>query len=359
MTISIEEIHALLDMRSDTGTLPSQAMWEAMSSARLGDGGRVDITGRGEDPTVYELEMLGASITGKDDGIFLPSGTLANHVALYTCTERGDKVLLESQAHIFNSEKSGFMPRYGGLEPVFFHLTDDFQVDRKEVERLLEPGDIRLLCLENTHNASGGTCLTPETTRIVCELAHAKGVHVHLDGARIFNAAVVQGVDVKELAGPVDSLMFCVSKGLSAPVGSVLTGSAAFIKAARVTCKYLGTSMRQSGIVAAAGIVALQENIARLGEDHENAAFLGARVRGIGNVGMNPASWQSNFVCLDVTPAGITPQQAAEDLRARGLLVSVSGANAIRLVASRGLTRADMEKAAAILAAYFGSLSNR
>lgn len=357
MALSMSEIQTMLDMRSDTVTKPTDAMWEAMGGAKLGDAGRTDITGRGEDPTVYELEMLAAKMTGKEDAIYMASGCMCNHCALFTATERGDKVLVEKSAHVYIDEKFDFLPRYGGLVPIFYHLAPDFQIDRKEIEYLLADGDIKVLWLENSHNHSGGTCLSVETTRMACDLAHASGAHVHLDGARIFNAAVALGVDVRELTAPVDSLMFCVSKGLSAPVGSLLVGSKAFIDKARAVKKIMGTGMRQAGVIAAAGIVALEpENIARLKEDHDNAAHLGKLLAVIDNAILNPKADQTNFVFMNVSPTGLTALQVAEGLREKGLLVAKMTDTNIRIAAHRGITGKDVEKAAEIIVDYFKSL---
>lgn len=357
MALEIQEIHRLLDLRSDTSTLPTDAMRKAMASAELGDGGRVDLTGRGEDPTVYALERLAAEVTGKEDGLFLATGSLCNHCAMYTLAERGDKILVEKTSHIYCDEKSDFMPRYGGLVPIFFHLTPDYQIDPGEIEYLLADGDVKALCLENSHNYSGGTCLGVETTRTVCELAHARGVHVHLDGARIFNAAVALGVDVKELTGPVDSLMFCVSKGLGAPVGSLLVGSSAFLARAREVCKLTGTFMRQAGVIAAAGILALEpENIARLAEDHANAAHLGKLLSVVDNAIMDPKADQTNFVYMNVSPTGKSALEVRDGLLKRGLLVAKMTDESIRLAVRREITRADVERAAGIVVEYFQSL---
>jgi Threonine aldolase len=356
MNMSIAEIRSMLDLRSDTATMPTEGMREAMMNAPLGDGGRTDLTGRGEDPTVYELEQLAARITGKEDAIYLPTGSVSNHIAMLTAVERGDKVLVEQSAHIHINEKFDFLPRYGGLVPVFYHLTKDYQIDPAEIEALLAANDAKALCLENTHNYSGGTCLTVASTRAVCELAHAKGLHVHLDGARIFNAAVALGVDVKELTAPVDSLMFCVSKGLCAPVGSLLVGTREFTGKARQVCKLMGTNMRQAGIIAAAGIVALKNNISRLKEDHDNAALLGNLLQSIDNVIMDPAADQTNFVYLNVTPTGLTAQQVVDGLGAKGLLVARMTDESIRLATRMGVSRADVEKAAVIVKEYFASL---
>ena len=353
----MRDIKAYLDMRSDTSTVPTASMWEAMMHAELGDGGRVDLTGRGEDPTVYQLEALAAELTAKDDAIFMPTGSLANHVAMYTTTKPGDQVLVEQNAHIYCNEKFDFLPDYGGKVPVMYHLTKDYQIDLDEIHRLLDENKIKTLCLENTHNYSSGTCLTPETTRKVCELAHQYGVHVHLDGARVFNAAVSLGCDVKELTGPVDSLMFCISKGLCAPIGSVLCGNKEFIEKALLECKLVGTFMRQAGVVAAAGIVALRENVARLAEDHANAAYLGKLLSSIPNAIMDPKADQSDFVYLNVTPTGLSALEVAAGLRERGLLVAKMTDDSIRFATHMGISRENVERAAEIAIKYFADLA--
>ena len=357
MSMTIQEIQQMLDLRSDTSTLPTEHMWQAMAQAQLGDGGRVDLTGRGEDPTVYELERLAAEMLGKEEAMYVATGSLANHTAMYAATERGDQVLVEKSAHIYINEKYDFMPKFTGLVPIFYHLNSDYQIEPEEIARLLHDYDIEVLCLENTHNYSGGTCLTPECTRAVCDLAHQKGIHVHLDGARIFNSAVAQNVDVKELVAPVDSVMFCLSKGLCAPVGSMLVGSREFIEKARAVGKMLGTPMRQAGVIAAAGIVALKENVPRLAEDHAKAKRLGQLLSEIPNAIMDPKADQTDFVYLNVTPTGLTAQQVTDGLRARGLLVAKMTDESIRLAAHKDITMEDVERAARIVVDYFTFLS--
>lgn len=352
----LNKISKMIDLRSDTGTVPTEKMWEAMYHANVGDGGRVDLTNRGEDPTVYELEKLAAEVTGKEEAIYIATGTLANHTALLAATDRGDKVLVEKTAHIYINEKIDFMSKFSGLVPIFYHLNKDYQIDPEEIKYLLSDNDIKVLCIENTHNHSGGTCLSPECTHTICDIAHEKGVHVHLDGARIFNSAVAQGIDVKELTAPVDSLMFCISKGLSAPVGSLLVGNCEFIKKARAVGKILGTPMRQAGIIAAAGIVAIKENIPRLKKDHENSALLGMMLSEIPNVIMDPKADQTNFVYINVTPTGLNAQQVTDALRERGLLVAKMADESIRLAVCRSTTREDVEKAAEIVIKYFKNL---
>lgn len=356
MSLTIEEINKMLDLRSDTSTLPTENMWKAMSEAVLGDGGRVDLTGRGEDPTVYELERLAADMLGKEDAMYVATGSLANHTALLAVTDRGDKVLVEKSAHIYINEKFDFMSKFSGLVPVFYHLDSDYQISAKEIEYLIQDNNIKVMCLENTHNYSGGTCLTPSCTKEICDLAHLKGIHVHLDGARIFNSAVVQNVDVKELVEPVDSLMFCLSKGLCAPVGSMLVGSSAFIEKARSVGKMMGTPMRQAGVIAAAGIVGLKENVSRLAEDHMKAKRLGQLLAGIDNAIMDPKADQTDFVYINVTPTGLTAQQITDGLREKGLLVAKMTDESIRLAVHKDITMEDVEKAAEIVIHYFASL---
>ncbi|MDO4265041.1 MAG: GntG family PLP-dependent aldolase [Eubacteriales bacterium] len=354
--MTIEEIKTLLDLRSDTSTLPTQSMWEAMSKAVLGDGGRVDLTGRGEDPTVYELENLAASMLGKEDAMYIATGSLANHTALLAVTDRGDKVLVERSAHIYINEKFDFLSKFSGLVPIFYHLDSNYQISPKEIEYLIQYHDIRVLCLENTHNYSGGTCLTPACTAKICELAHNEGMHVHLDGARIFNSAVAQHVDVKELVAPVDSVMFCLSKGLCAPVGSLLVGSKDFIEKARAVGKMIGTPMRQAGIIAAAGIVALKENVDRLAEDHKKAKRLGELLSVIDNAIMDPKADQTDFVYMNVTPTGLTAQQVTDALRRKGLLVAKMTDESIRLAVHKDISMDDVERAAKIVIDFFASL---
>ena len=356
MKITISDIQKMLDLRSDTSTLPTAHMWSAISHAKLGDGGRVDLTGRGEDPTVYELEKLAAELLGKEEAMYIATGSLGNHTAMYAAAERGDLVLVEKSAHIYINEKYDFMPKFTGLIPIFYHLNDEYQIDPAEIAHLTDDYDIKVLCLENTHNYSGGTCLTPACTKAVCDIAHQKGIHVHLDGARIFNSAVAQNVDVRELVGPVDSVMFCLSKGLCAPVGSMLVGSREFIENARAVGKMLGTPMRQAGVIAAAGIVALKENIARLADDHARAQRLAQILSSIPNIDLDPRSIQTNFVYVNVAPTGLNAQQVTDGLRSHGLLVARQTDVNIRFAIHKDISEADIERAGEIARCYFASL---
>ena len=258
----------LIDLRSDTVTKPTSAMRQAMATAEVGD----DVYE--EDPTVRRLEALGAEMIGKEAALFVPSGTMGNQIAAMTHLNRGDEVILEAESHIFYYEVGGLallsgaqarpLPgRRGFMEPE--------QITHAIREENIHFPRTGLLCLENTHNRAGGAVLTPEQTKAMAEAGRQKGIPVHLDGARIFNAAIALGIDVRELTAPVDSVMFCLSKGLGAPVGSILAGSKCFITHARKNRKVLGGGLRQSGVLAAAGLIALEQMVERLAEDHDHA----------------------------------------------------------------------------------------
>ncbi|HHY38241.1 MAG TPA: low specificity L-threonine aldolase, partial [Clostridia bacterium] len=254
----------MIDLRSDTVTRPTPEMRRAMAEAEVGD----DVYG--EDPSVRQLEEIAAETMGKEAALFVASGTMGNQVALMAHTRRQDEVLLEAESHIFFYEAGG-MAVLSGLMP-FPIRTEDGILRPTDLERALRPSDIHfpkpsLVCLENTHNRHGGRVAGVEEIKKTCDFAHAHGLKVHLDGARIFNAAVALGVNVKSLVKDVDSVMFCLSKGLCAPVGSMLAGTRDFIEEARRCRKLLGGGMRQAGVLAAAGIVALKTMVDRLAED--------------------------------------------------------------------------------------------
>src|SRR6266851_3668561 len=257
-----------VELRSDTFTLPTESMRAAMAAAEVGD----DVWD--EDPTIHRLQQRAAEMVGKDASLFVPSGTMGNLCALLSHTQAGDEVIVEGDSHIFHSEVAGASV-VGGLQlrPL---ESEDGRLQPEQVRGAIREADIHqprtgLLCLENTHNRRGGTCLSPGQTQALSAVAHGAGFPVHLDGARVFNAAVAQRIDVRQLTAPVDSVMFCLSKGLSAPVGSMLAGSTDFIERARRMRKMLGGGMRQAGVVAAAGLCALDEMVDRLAEDHANA----------------------------------------------------------------------------------------
>jgi threonine aldolase len=329
-----------LDLRSDTVTLPTPEMREAAARAEVGD----DVYG--EDPTVNRLERLAAEKLGKEAGLFVTSGTQGNAVCLLSHTQRGDEIILEARSHIYLNEVGG-LAVLGGLmaRPVPGELG---WMRPEAIEAAIRPPNIHfprtsLVCVENTHNAAGGIPLTPEQLRQDWEVAKRHGLGVHMDGARIFNAAVALRVDVKELARYADSVMFCLSKGLGAPVGSVVVGSREFSDRARKYRKMLGGGMRQAGIIAAPGIIALTKMVDRLEEDHENARLLAEGLSQIEGIKiLNPV--MTNMVYIDVSGLGWTGRDWAEACRKLGWKSGGSPTSTIiRLCTHYGIERGDIE----------------
>ncbi|HHB90203.1 MAG TPA: low-specificity L-threonine aldolase [Anaerolineae bacterium] len=329
-----------IDLRSDTVTQPTPAMREAMARARVGD----DVFG--EDPTVHELEALAASIFGKEAGLFVTSGTQGNLVSLLAHCNRGEEVIMGHDSHTYNYEQMG-AATLGGIAPRIVPNQPDGTLRLEDIEAAIMPDDphfavTRLISLENTHNRCRGAYLTPAYTRAVADLAHRHGLKLHIDGARIFNAAVAQNVDVQELTGDADSVTFCLSKGLSAPVGSVVVGSRDFIARARRMRKVLGGGMRQAGVIAAAGIIALTEMVDRLAEDHANARRLAdglARLPGI-----EPEPVYTNIVYFRVRHPRYTAATLQEALLARGVGVLALGPDRIRAVTHYGIETSHIEE---------------
>jgi len=294
-------MHDVVDLRSDTLTLPTAEMREAMARAEVGD----DVWE--EDPTMKRLEGLAAERLGKEAALFVTSGTQGNLVSVLAQTRPGQEVVLDAYAHIFNAEVASAAV-IGGVQmrPT---VTERGFLSPAQVREALRPANIHipptgLVCIENTHNRHGGTCCTPQEIAAVAAVAHEAGVPVHLDGARIFNAAVALGRPARDFARDVDSVTFCVSKGLSAPVGSLICGSADFIGRARRVRKMLGGGMRQAGIIAAAGIVALERMVDRLAEDHVNARTLAEGLAKLPRLSIDLASVQTNIVILRVDRPG-------------------------------------------------------
>lgn len=320
-----------IDFRSDTVTRPTEAMRVAMSQAEVGD----DVYG--EDPTVNRLQEMAAAMLGKEAGLFVPSGTMGNLVSILAHCERGDEVILGNKAHTFLYEAGG-ISALGGVHSCQLPNQDDGTLRLEDIRAAIRPDDAhhpvtRLITLENTHNRCGGVPLTAEYTKAVVELARNKGLNVHMDGARIFNAAVAQGVPAKELVEGVDSVTFCLSKALCAPVGSVICGSREFIKAAHRIRKQLGGGMRQAGILAAAGIVALDSMIDRLAEDHRRAHQLAEGLRGIPGLVLEPGTPHTNmiFAGLDST-VPMDSRQVAGKMAERGVKIGLAGQGRFRLV---------------------------
>ncbi len=333
---------AIIDLRSDTVTLPTPRMIEAMSRAELGD----DVYG--EDPTVNRLQRLAAEMLGKEDALFTASGTMSNLVAALTHCGRGDEMIVGDQAHMFYYEVGG-ASALGGVQ-VRTVPNHQGALDPREVEAAIrDPNNLhypysRLVCLENTHNRCGGVALTPEQVGGVAAVAHERGLKVHLDGARLFNAAAALAVDPAVLVRECDSVNICLSKGLCAPVGSVLVGSKAFIDQARRNRKMVGGGMRQAGVLAAAGIVALQEMIGRLSEDHANARVLAESIAELQGLRVDLNTVQTNIVVIEVQRQGLSGEEFIRRMGEMGIKVSPFGGQLVRMVTHYGITRADAER---------------
>ncbi|MFZ2489408.1 MAG: low-specificity L-threonine aldolase [Anaerolineae bacterium] len=337
-----------IDLRSDTVTKPTSAMRQAMYDAEVGD----DVLG--DDPTVKRLEALAAERLGKEAGLFVASGTMGNLVSLLAQCHRGDEIILGDQAHIYIYEAGG-SAAVGGLHPRIVPNRADGTLDLAQVEAVIRDANIhfphtRLLALENTHNRCGGAALPVAYMDAASQLARRHGLRLHLDGARIFNAAIALGVDVQDLARGCDSVSVCLSKGLAAPVGSVIVGSADFIAEARRQRKMLGGGMRQSGVLAAAGIVALTQMVDRLADDHAHARLLAEGIAGLPGILLDPASVQTDIVIFELHRADLTPQQLAAQLAARGIWLLTLGGQRLRAVTHYHITRADIEQTVAAFA---------
>ena len=331
-----------IDLRSDTVTRPTPEMRKAMAEAEVGD----DVYG--EDPTVNRLEARAAEVLGMEAALFVPSGTMGNAIAIRILTARGDEVLVERRSHVVRYELSGMSVLSGVLPRMVDapggHLTPD-HVRAAVAPRAYYKSDVSLVVLENTHNLGGGTVQRVEDARAVVAAARECGFRVHLDGARIWNAAVALGVPPAELVKGVDTVMSCLSKGLCAPVGSVLASSRERVEEARRARKLLGGGMRQAGVLAAAGLVALDALVGRLADDHANARLLAeALARGKG-VRVGPA--ETNIVVA--TLEGRTAPDVVAALRQEGVLASAMDARTLRLVTHHDVSREDCERAAAAI----------
>ncbi|HEY3100224.1 MAG TPA: GntG family PLP-dependent aldolase [Methylomirabilota bacterium] len=335
-------MHDFVDLRSDTLTQPTPEMREAMAHAEVGD----DVWG--EDPTVRRLEALAAERLGKAAGLFVTSGTQGNLISVLAHTRPGQEVVVDYDSHVFNNEVAG-APVIGQLQMRPTKTERGF-LTPEQVRDAIRPANIHvpptgLVCIENTHNRHGGTCCTPEETAAVAAVAHEAGVPVHLDGARLFNAAVALGRPAADFARPVDSVTFCVSKGLSAPVGSVICGSAEFIERARRWRKLLGGGMRQVGVLAAAGIVALERMVDRLAEDHANARRLGEGLAKLPALRVDLASVQTNIVIVRVERGAAATAELVAGCAARKVKVHAMGPAAIRCVTHKDVDAEDISRA--------------
>jgi threonine aldolase len=337
----------IVDLRSDTVTVPTEEMRQAMATAPVGD----DVYG--EDPTVNKLEAEAAALFQKEAALFVPSGTMGNQLAVMTHCQRGQEVLVDAESHILHYELAAAAILTGvQLCPVVgLHSPAGLE----QIDKFVRPGDdhspaTRLLCLENTHNRNGGTVIDADFTARLCGKARSYGLKVHLDGARVWNAAVSLGCPLAALTEDADSVMVCLSKGLAAPVGSLLLGSEDFIRRARRNRKILGGGMRQVGVLAAAGLVALTMRH-RLQEDHDNARHLAEEVGAIPGIQMDMRTVQTNMVLMDVAGTGNDASSFVGILAAKGIKTSDFGGSKVRLVTHKDISTADIDYAVQVMRA--------
>lgn len=336
-----------IDLRSDTVTKPNAKMRAAMASAEVGD----DVYG--EDPTVNRLERRAAEIMGKEAGLFVPTGTMGNTVAVKVHTNHGEEVITEARSHLMDFELS-MMAWFSGCLARTVH-TQNGILSWKQIAAALRPktphnAPTTLISLENTHNMHGGTVYPLETIDEICAEAHDHGIKVHIDGARIFNASVATQTPVSRIARNADTVMFCLSKGLGAPVGSLLVGTEHAIEQGRLYRKRLGGGMRQVGVLAAAGLIALEESPARLREDHQNARLLAKRLAEIPGIQIDPARVQTNILIFDISELHVATAEFSKELKSRGVLANGINPAQMRMVTHGDVTRDECERAADIVA---------
>ena len=332
----------MIDLRSDTVTKPTPEMRRAMAEAEVGD----DVYG--EDPTVNLLEQRAAEIAGKEAALFVPTGTMGNTIAVKLLTEHGQEVICDSRAHILDYELAMAAWFSGCL--IRAVPTADGILEWERIRPLVKPvhphyAPTGVIEIENTHNMGGGTVYTLEGIQEIAEGAHELGVKVHMDGARVFNAATALDVPVREIVAPVDTVMFCLSKALGAPVGSIVAGTTALIDKGRLYRKRLGGGMRQAGVLAAAALIALEETPARLIVDHANARFFAEGVAAIPGVEIDPRGVATNIVVFDIGATGLTTVELSRRLKQRGVLINGISQSQMRAVTHYDVTRADCAQA--------------
>ncbi len=337
---------SVIDLRSDTVTRPTAAMRKAMADAEVGD----DVYG--EDPTVNRLERRAAEIFGKEEALFVPTGTMGNNIAIKMHTHHGQEVVCDARAHIFDWELS-MMAWFSGClaRPI---ASEDGILRWDEVRKYVKAGSPHraatgLIAIENTFNMAGGNVYPIQVIQELCDQAHARRIPVHMDGARVFNAACYLKRPVHEIAETVDSVMFCLSKGLGAPIGSMVVGTEEAIAQGRLYRKRLGGGMRQVGILAAAGLIALEQMTKRLEEDHVNARFIAGELAGLPGIKIDPARVQTNIVIFDVTGTGLTSSEFSKLCKEHGLWVSTANPACVRIVTHHDVSKADCEQAIQLL----------
>ncbi len=348
---SVTALENVVDLRSDTVTRPTAEMRRAMAEAEVGD----DVYG--EDPTVNRLEKRAAEIFGKEAALFVPTGCMGNLIAIKVWTHHGDEVICDEKSHV-NLYELASMSAIAGCMPRVARGEEGI-LSWKQIEAAIRPkiyydSQTALICIENTHNMAGGTLHPTASVDEICEHAHEAKLKVHMDGARIFNAAAALGETVAQMTKKVDSVMFCLSKGLAAPVGSMIAGSGAFIEKARIYRKMFGGGMRQAGVIAAAGLIALEESPGRLHADHENAQVLAKGVAAMRGLKIDPARVRSNIVIFDCEGTGKNAVELCDLLREKDIWALDTEKYSVRFVTHCDVDRAGCERALAALAEIVG-----
>jgi threonine aldolase len=337
---------SIIDLRSDTVTKPTAKMREAMSKAEVGDDVYL------EDPTVNYLEKRAAEIFDREAALFVPTGSMGNLICVKIHTQPGQEVIIESRGHILNYEVSS-MSMVAGVMPRAIP-TNNGLLEWQQIEAAIRPpiyycSQTGLICLENTHNMAGGAVMSKAQTHEICLQARERKIPVHLDGARVFNAATVLGESVAELTRYFDSVMFCLSKGLGAPIGSMIVGTRTFIEQARVLRKMFGGGMRQVGVLAAAGLISLEEMPARLAEDHANAKLLATGLAAIDNIEIDPENVQSNILVFDISKTKLNTTQFSAQLKEKGVLANGISPTQMRIVTHYDVNKEDCQKALKVI----------
>ena len=335
-----------VDLRSDTVTRPTAEMRRAMFEAEVGD----DVYG--EDPTINRLEQRAAEIFGREAAIFVPTGSMGNQIAIKIHTRPGQEIICEERGHIFNYEMATLASFSGCLvRPIYAEqgILRWEQIKKKIAGKTYYLAQTGLVSLENTHNMAGGTVYPTEVAEEICDEVHAAGIAVHLDGARVFNAATTLGKPVADITKKFDSVMFCLSKGLGAPVGSLLVGSRAFIDQARKYRKALGGGMRQAGILAAAGLIALEKMPARLHQDHANAKYLAAELAKLPGLKIDSSTVQTNILIVDISSTGFGSAEFTRRLADKGVLIGGVNNEIVRFVTHMDVDRAACERAVEVV----------
>jgi threonine aldolase len=352
----VTPVDGIVDLRSDTVTRPSEEMRRAMATAEVGD----DVYG--EDPTVNRLQKRAAEMFGKEAALFVPSGCMGNLIAIKCWTHHGNEVICEERSHV-NLYELASMAAIAGCMPRVVHAEDGImtweQIHSAIRPKIYYDSQTALVCLENTSNMASGTVYPTDRVNEIGEKAHALGLKVHLDGARIFNASVSLKEDVASMTKKVDSVMFCLSKGLGAPVGSMIVGTREFIERARVYRKMFGGGMRQVGVIAAAGLVALETSPSRLQDDHDNAKYLAEGIARIPGLRIDPARIRSNIVIFDCSETGMNAVEFCDALHPHGVWAQDTALYAVRMVTHWNVDRAGIDRALSELRVVVGKKQRR